>query len=100
VVGCEVAGVARERFTVPTGPDRLRALGDPGADIAEHVATHDSLRELAAADAEGGLGDAPWPPHFPKGDDEPLRVNPSRAKKVAEWESLKREGKGRPRGER
>ena len=32
------------------------------------------------SDAEGGLGDAPWPPHFPKGDDEPMRVNPSRAK--------------------
>ena len=49
---------------------------------------------LAEKDADGGLGDAPWPPHFPKGDDEPVRVNPSRAKKVAEWEAMKRQGQG------
>ncbi len=39
---------------------------------------------------QAGLGDAPWPPHFPKGDSEPVRVNPSRAKKVAEWEASRR----------
>ena len=29
----------------------------------------------------GGLGDAPWPPHFPKAKGEPRRVAPSRARK-------------------
>ena len=93
----EVADVEPERFTVRTVPERLRTIGDPGAGIDEHAGTLDSLLELAAKDAEGGLGDAPWPPHFPKGDDEPLRVNPSRAKKVAEWEAMRQERNGKPR---
>ncbi|MDQ3533331.1 MAG: ATP-dependent DNA ligase, partial [Actinomycetota bacterium] len=37
--------------------------------------------ELAAADESGGLGDAPWPPHFPKAASEPPRVQPSKARK-------------------
>ncbi|MDP8970332.1 MAG: ATP-dependent DNA ligase, partial [Actinomycetota bacterium] len=28
-----------------------------------------------------GLGDAPWPPHFPKQDGEPVRVQPSRRRR-------------------
>ena len=59
----------------------------------------DALLALAEQDAAGGLGDAPWPPHFPKGDDEPVRVNPSRAKKIAEWEEMKRQGLGGDRGQ-
>ena len=31
-----------------------------------------------AATRRSGLGDAPWPPHFPKQKDEPKRVQPSR----------------------
>ena len=38
----------------------------------------DGLLDLARRDEEGGLGDAPWPPHFPKQRDEPKRVQPSR----------------------
>jgi bifunctional non-homologous end joining protein LigD len=92
----EVAAVEPERFTVRTVPGRLREQGDPGADVDRHQGTLDSLLELAARDAAGGLGDAPWPPHFPKGDDEPVRVNPSRAKKMAEWEARKRQRNGPP----
>jgi bifunctional non-homologous end joining protein LigD len=94
----EVADVDPSRFTVRTVPDRLRELGDPGAAIDQHVGTLDALLALAEQDAAGGLGDAPWPPHFPKGDDEPVRVNPSRAKKIAEWEEMKRQGVGGDRG--
>ena len=36
------------------------------------------LLELARRDEEEGLGDAPWPPHFPKQRGEPKRVQPSR----------------------
>jgi DNA ligase D-like protein (predicted polymerase) len=93
----EVPDVEPDRFTLRTVPDRLRQIGDPGADIDEHAGTLDSLLELAARDAAGGLHDAPWPPHFPKGDDEPVRVNPSRAKKVAEWEAWRQAQKGKPR---
>ena len=81
----EVPAVEPERFTVLTVPARLAEMGDPGADIDAHVGTLDGLLKLAANDAAGGLGDAPWPPHFPKGDDEPMRVSPSRARRA--WPS-------------
>jgi DNA ligase D-like protein (predicted polymerase) len=81
----EVASVEPERFTLRTVPERLRKKGDPGTGIDQHPGKLDALLGLADRDAAGGLGDAPWPPHFPKGDDEPMRVSPSRAKKV--WPS-------------
>jgi bifunctional non-homologous end joining protein LigD len=59
-------------------PDRLRTLGDPAADIDERPGSLDGLLELARRDEEEGLGDAPWPPHFPKRRGEPKRVQPSR----------------------
>jgi DNA primase len=51
-----------------------------GAVLEEHV---DGLRELAARDEREGLGDEPWPPHFPKQRGEPRRVAPSRARKTS-----------------
>jgi hypothetical protein len=30
------------------------------------------------ADEENGIGDAPWPPHYPKMPGEPPRVQPSK----------------------
>jgi DNA primase len=59
-------------------PERLRTVGDPAADIDEEPGTLDQLLELARRDEEEGLGDAPWPPHFPKQKGEPKRVQPSR----------------------
>jgi hypothetical protein len=38
------------------------------------------LLELAEKDKADGLGDAPWPPHFRKTDEEASRVAPSRAR--------------------
>jgi DNA ligase D-like protein (predicted polymerase) len=78
----EVPDVEPSDFTMATVPSRFAATGDPGATIDDHAGSLESLLELARRDAEGGLGDAPWPPHFPKQDDEPKRVQPSRAK---EW---------------
>jgi bifunctional non-homologous end joining protein LigD len=40
------------------------------------------LLDLAERDERGGLGDAPWPPHFRKQRGEPKRVQPSRARKA------------------
>jgi DNA ligase D-like protein (predicted polymerase) len=74
----EVADAEPEDFRLDTVPERLRALGDPAADIDEHAGTLDRLLELARRDEEEGLGDAPWPPHFPKQKGEPKRVQPSR----------------------
>jgi bifunctional non-homologous end joining protein LigD len=63
---------------IDTVPGRLRESGDPSADIDEQPGLLDQLLELARRDEEEGLGDAPWPPHFPKQRDEPKRVQPSR----------------------
>jgi bifunctional non-homologous end joining protein LigD len=67
-------------FTLATVPARLLAVGDPAAAIDAHPGSLDSLLELSARQAAEGKGDAPWPPHFPKTADEPMRVMPSRAK--------------------
>jgi bifunctional non-homologous end joining protein LigD len=78
----EVAEVDPAAFTIDTVPVRYAKLGDPGEGIDEAVGSLDGLLELSKRDEAGGLGDAPWPPHFPKGDGEPTRVQPSRKKKA------------------
>lgn len=78
----EVPTVNPAAFTMDTVPARYAEIGDPSEGIDEAVGSLESLLALSRADEAGGLGDAPWPPHFPKGDREPLRVQPSRAKKI------------------
>ncbi len=67
-------------FTVLTVPKRFAELGDPYASIDTQPGSLEKLLELAAKDEAGGLGDAPWPPHFRKMEGEAPRVAPSRAK--------------------
>jgi bifunctional non-homologous end joining protein LigD len=76
-------------FTVLTMPARLKAIGDPNAQMDDVAGSLDQLLELADRDEAAGLGDAPWPPHFRKMEGEPARVAPSRAKgaKAAKKES-------------
>ena len=77
----EVAGVDPSALRLDTVPRRFAEIGDPGATIDDHAGRLDSLLDLARRDEAGGLGDAPWPPHFPKAKGEPRRVSPSRARK-------------------
>ncbi|MGH2747516.1 MAG: DNA polymerase domain-containing protein [Actinomycetota bacterium] len=77
----EVSSLEPERLTMLTVPDRYATSGDPGSTIDEHAGSIDSLLALAAEDEQGGLGDAPWPPHFPKAEREPPRVQPSRRRR-------------------
>ena len=77
----EVAGVDPSTLRLDTVPRRFAEIGDPGAAIDDHPGPLDSLLDLARRDEAGGLGDAPWPPHFPKAKGEPRRVSPSRARK-------------------
>jgi hypothetical protein len=70
-------------FTVATVPPRFAAIGDPHAGIDAAAGSLDALLERAARDDAAGLGDAPWPPHFQKGEREAPRVAPSRAKGAA-----------------
>ncbi len=74
----EVPDAEPGELRLDTVPGRLREFGDPAADIDDQPGSLDQLLELARRDEEEGLGDAPWPPHFPKQRDEPKRVQPSR----------------------
>jgi bifunctional non-homologous end joining protein LigD len=74
----EVPDVEAGDLRLDTVPARLEKQGDPAADIDEKPGSLDELLELARRDEEEGLGDAPWPPHFPKQKGEPKRVQPSR----------------------
>jgi bifunctional non-homologous end joining protein LigD len=69
-------------FTVFTMPDRYARIGDPHAAFDTRPGALEGLLELAARDEAEGLGDAPWPPHFRKGEGEGPRVAPSKARKV------------------
>jgi DNA ligase D len=77
----EVADVDPSELRLDTVPARLKERGDPSATIDDERFSLEPLLELAARDEAGGLGDAPWPPHFAKQEGEPKRVQPSRAKK-------------------
>ena len=76
----EVPDVEPADLRLDTVPARLEAVGDPSETIDERSYSLDALLDLAARDEAEGLGDAPWPPHFPKQKGEPRRVQPSKAK--------------------
>ncbi len=80
----EVCDVEPADLRLDTVPARVAERGDPSAQIDAHAGSLDALLELARRDEEEGLGDAPWPPHFPKQRGEPKRVQPSRARKAQE----------------
>ena len=65
-------------YTMQTVPALFAEHGDPWQDIDAEPGSLTGLLELAERDAEAGLGDAPWPPHFAKQRDEPRRVQPSK----------------------
>nr|MDQ3877985.1 ATP-dependent DNA ligase [Actinomycetota bacterium] len=77
----EVPDVDPSAFTLETVPDRFRSIGDPGAGIDDARGSLDHLLQLAEEDDRKGLEEAPLPPHFPKGANEPRRVAPSRRRK-------------------
>src|SRR5262249_40974501 len=68
-------------FTVLTVPGRFAEIGDPHAGMDAEAGSLEKLLELADEHQAAGLGDAPWPPHFRKMEDEAPRVAPSRARK-------------------
>ena len=78
----DVPVVEPEAFTIRTVPGRLRSRGDPGAAIDDHVGTLQSVFELSDRQAAEGQGEAPYPPHFPKAEGEPVRAQPSRRRKA------------------
>src|SRR3989449_2296823 len=79
----EVADCDPSAFTLVTAPARLAERGDASAGIDATAGSLEGLLELSAAQQAAGFGDAPWPPHYKKQDDEPPRVTPSRRKRDA-----------------
>ena len=65
-------------FDLMSFKDRWTDVGDLTDGIDEVAG--DLARGIAwvARDEEEGLGDAPWPPHYPKMPGEPPRVQPSK----------------------
>jgi DNA ligase D len=69
-------------FDVLTVPALLAERGDPHAGLDSESFSLDALLEWAGRDErDHGLGDLPYPPEYPKMPGEPLRVQPSRAKR-------------------
>jgi DNA ligase D-like protein (predicted polymerase) len=85
----EVADCDPADFTVLTVPKRFAEIGDPHAGMDAEPGSLEKLLELAAQDEAAGLGDAPWPPHFRKMEDEAPRVAPSRARSAAKKPRIK-----------
>ncbi|MGH3034620.1 MAG: non-homologous end-joining DNA ligase [Gaiellaceae bacterium] len=77
----ELADAETEDFTMATMPARFAALGDVQAGIDDAVCDLRVLLEWVERDASEGVGEAPYPPNFPKMPGEPKRVQPSRARK-------------------
>src|SRR3954470_8986093 len=78
----ELPDVETEDFTIATMPGRFAALGDLHAGIDDVQVDITPLLEWAERDErDHGLGEAPYPPNYPKMPGEPMRVQPSRARK-------------------
>ena len=76
----ELQEVETEDFTMATMPERFASLGDVQAAIDDSLCDLRRLQEWVQRDEGKGLGEAPYPPNFPKMPGEPPRVQPSRAR--------------------
>ena len=78
----EVAACDPRDFTLATMPARFAEVGDRHDGIDKTSYSLDALLELAERQKREGQADAPWPPQYAKGDDEPTRVQPSRRRRA------------------
>jgi DNA ligase D len=76
----ELPDAETEDFTMSTMPSRFSKLGDVHAGINEVAFGLEPLLEWVAREEASGVGEAPYPPNYPKMPGEPMRVQPSRAK--------------------
>ena len=77
----ELPDVETEDFTMSTVPERFAKLGDIQAGMDDAVCDLRVLLEWVEREEKDGVGEAPYPPNFPKMPGEPPRVQPSRARK-------------------
>jgi bifunctional non-homologous end joining protein LigD len=78
----ELDDVAIEEFPLDGYARRWKTVGDLTEGIDEAVGRIDTLMEWVARDEENGIGDAPWPPMYPKMPGEPPRVQPSKQRRA------------------
>ncbi len=78
----ELPSVELADFTVATVPERFARIGDPHEKIDDVAYSLDPLLALVKKQESEGLGEAPYPPQFPKAEGEPTRVQPSKKKKT------------------
>jgi DNA ligase D-like protein (predicted polymerase) len=76
----ELPGVETEDFTLASMPGRFQQVGDVQAGIDDSLCDLRVLFEWVERDEAEGIGEAPYPPHFPRQPGEPKRVQPSRAR--------------------
>jgi hypothetical protein len=75
----ELPGVTPLDFTIRTAGARFAEVGDRHAGIDEVAYDLTPVLEWYERDErDGGLGDMPYPPEYPKMPGEPKRVQPSR----------------------
>lgn len=77
----ELTDVEPDDFDLRTVPVRFAKIGDPHAGIDGAPWDITPLLEWAERDDRAGSGDMPYPPDHPKMPGEPMRVQPSRAKR-------------------
>jgi DNA ligase D len=77
----ELSTVEPDDFDLRTVPARFAERGDPHAGIDDEAHDLTPLLEWAERDERAGLGDLPYPPDYPKMPGEPMRVQPSRARR-------------------
>ncbi len=80
----ELDDVEIEDFPLDTFARRWAKVGDLTDGIDEAAGRIDTLMEWVARDEANGIGDAPWPPHYPKMPGEPPRVQPSKQRRPDE----------------
>jgi DNA ligase D len=79
----DLAQVHPDDFDVLTVPGLLAERGDPHAGLDSEEFGLETLLEWAVRDErDEDLGDMPYPPEYPKMPGEPLRVQPSRARRT------------------
>jgi bifunctional non-homologous end joining protein LigD len=78
----ELGDVEITDFPLGSFADRWDAVGDLTEGIDESAGRIDTLMEWVLRDEEDGIGDAPWPPHYPKMPGEPPRVQPSKQRRA------------------
>jgi DNA ligase D-like protein (predicted polymerase) len=76
----ELPDVEIKDFTLASMPKRFEKRGDVQAGIDDSLCDLRMLFEWVERDEAEGIGEAPYPPHFPKQPGEPPRVQPSRAR--------------------